>query len=135
MCGLIPVAAMRLCWATHRLICMLKGLTSIAAGFNHPCCTAAVKGHGNGHAPYKNVLTHGFVLDDKGYKLSKSKSDTLTLPQIMTEHGTDVLRLWVALADTSEDMKLGHQSLTHAKDCYRRFRNCLRFLLGDASPS
>ena len=84
----------------------------------------------NGRAPYKNVLTHGFVLDDKGYKLSKSKSDTLTLPKIMTEHGADVLRLWVALADTSEDMKLGQQSLTHAKDHYRRFRNCLRFLLG-----
>lgn len=89
----------------------------------HGCGTA-------GHAPYKNVLTHGFVLDDKGYKLSKSKSDTLTLPKIMAEHGADVLRLWVALADTSEDMKLGHQSLTHAKDHYRRFRNCLRFLLG-----
>ena len=84
----------------------------------------------SGHAPYRNVLTHGFVLDDKGYKLSKSKSDTLTLPKIMAEHGADVLRLWVALADTSEDMKLGHQSLTHAKDHYRRFRNCLRFLLG-----
>ena len=84
----------------------------------------------SGHAPYKNVLTHGFVLDDKGYKLSKSKSDTLTLPKIMAEHGADVLRLWVALSDTREDMKLGHQSLTHAKDHYRRFRNCLRFLLG-----
>ena len=48
----------------------------------------------------------------------------------MAEHGADVLRLWVALSDTREDMKLGHQSLTHAKDHYRRFRNCLRFLLG-----
>ena len=84
----------------------------------------------NGRAPYKNVLTHGFVLDDKGYKMSKSQGNVLTPQQIMAEHGTDVLRLWVALSDTSEDMKMGQHSLAHAKDHYRRFRNCLRFLLG-----
>lgn len=84
----------------------------------------------NGHAPYKNVLTHGFVLDDKGYKMSKSLGNVVDPLKMMEEHGADIIRLWVMLSDYQEDIRIGKDTLKNTGDLYRRLRNTLRFLLG-----
>jgi isoleucyl-tRNA synthetase len=83
-----------------------------------------------GSAPYKSVLTHGFVLDEKGYKMSKSLGNVVDPLKMMEVHGADILRLWVMLSDTSEDIRIGQDTLKNTGDLYRRIRNTLRFLLG-----
>jgi isoleucyl-tRNA synthetase len=83
-----------------------------------------------GRAPFKNVLTHGFVLDDKGYKMSKSLGNVIDPSDVMKEYGADILRLWAITSDYSEDVKIGKDTLKNASDLYRRFRNTLRYLLG-----
>lgn len=83
-----------------------------------------------GHAPYKSVLTHGFVLDDKGYKMSKSKGNVIDPLKMMDQYGADILRLWTMTSDFSEDIRIGKDSLKNTGDLYRRIRNTLRFLLG-----
>ncbi len=84
----------------------------------------------NGRAPYKNVLTHGFALDEKGYKMSKSLGNVIDPLKVMEEHGADIIRLWVMLSDYSEDIRIGKDTLKNTADLYRRIRNTLRFLLG-----
>ncbi|MBN8521775.1 MAG: isoleucine--tRNA ligase [Alphaproteobacteria bacterium] len=83
-----------------------------------------------GHAPFKNVLTHGFVLDDKGYKMSKSLGNVVDPLEVMKEHGADILRLWTMTSDYAEDIRIGKDTLKNTADLYRRIRNTLRFLLG-----
>ncbi|MCK6418009.1 MAG: isoleucine--tRNA ligase, partial [Alphaproteobacteria bacterium] len=83
-----------------------------------------------GHAPYKAVLTHGFVLDEKGYKMSKSLGNVVDPLKMMYTHGADILRLWTVTSDYSEDLKIGQDMLKNTADLYRRIRNTLRFLLG-----
>ncbi|MCF8496707.1 MAG: isoleucine--tRNA ligase, partial [Alphaproteobacteria bacterium] len=83
-----------------------------------------------GRAPYKAVLTHGFVLDEKGYKMSKSLGNVVDPLKIMEEYGADILRLWTMNSDFSEDIRIGKDSLKSTGDLYRRIRNTLRFLLG-----
>jgi isoleucyl-tRNA synthetase len=83
-----------------------------------------------GRAPYKTVLTHGFVLDDKGYKMSKSLGNVVDPLEIMQEHGADILRLWTMTSDYAEDIRIGKDTLKNTGDIYRRIRNTLRFLLG-----
>jgi isoleucyl-tRNA synthetase len=83
-----------------------------------------------GVAPYKAVLTHGFVLDEKGYKMSKSLGNVVDPLKLMEEHGADIIRLWTMSADYSEDIRIGKDSLKTTGDLYRRIRNTLRFLLG-----
>ncbi len=83
-----------------------------------------------GHAPYKNVLTHGFVLDEKGYKMSKSLGNVVDPLEVMKEHGADILRLWTMTSDYAEDIRIGKDTLKNTGDLYRRIRNTLRFLLG-----
>ncbi len=83
-----------------------------------------------GRAPFNGVLTHGFVLDENGEKMSKSKGNT-TEPQTITkESGADILRLWVAMSDYSEDLRIGKTILQTTVDAYRKLRNTLRYLLG-----
>jgi isoleucyl-tRNA synthetase len=83
-----------------------------------------------GRAPYEGVLTHGFVLDEHGEKMSKSKGNT-TEPQAVTkESGAEILRLWVANSDYSEDLRIGKTILQTTIDSYRKLRNTLRYLLG-----
>jgi isoleucyl-tRNA synthetase len=83
-----------------------------------------------GRAPFKGVLTHGFVLDEQGEKMSKSKGNT-TEPQTITkESGADILRLWVAMSDYSDDLRIGKTILQTTIDAYRKLRNTLRYLLG-----
>lgn len=83
-----------------------------------------------GRAPYKGVLTHGFVLDDKGYKMSKSLGNIVDPLQIMKDSGADILRLWTVTADYNDDIRIGKDTLKTVSDLYRRIRNTFRFLLG-----
>lgn len=83
-----------------------------------------------GKAPYKNVVTHGFVLDEKGYKMSKSLGNTITPQDVIKDYGADVLRLWISMVDYSEDVRIGKEILKRQEEIYRRFRNTLRYLLG-----
>ncbi len=81
-------------------------------------------------APFKNVLTHGFVLDEKGYKMSKSLGNVVDPLKMMETYGADIIRLWVMLSDYNEDIRIGKDTLKNTSDLYRRLRNTLRFLLG-----
>ena len=83
-----------------------------------------------GAAPFKAVLTHGFVLDERGHKMSKSLGN-VTAPQTVTDKlGADILRLWVVNSDVSEDLRIGPDILKQQAELYRRLRNTLRWLLG-----
>ena len=94
----------------------------------------------NGAAPYKTILTHGFVLDEKGYKMSKSLGNVVD-PRLVIEggknlktepaYGADTLRLWVASADYTSDVLIGANVLKQTSDAYRKLRGTLRFLMGN----
>jgi isoleucyl-tRNA synthetase len=83
-----------------------------------------------GRAPYEAVLTHGFVLDEAGRKMSKSLGNVIAPQDVMRQSGADILRLWVVGSDYSEDLRIGPEILKHHSDIYRRLRNTLRYLLG-----
>jgi isoleucyl-tRNA synthetase len=83
-----------------------------------------------GSAPYQAVLTHGFVLDEEGRKMSKSLGNVIAPQQVMQQSGADILRLWVVGSDYSEDVRIGPEILKRHSDAYRRLRNTLRYLLG-----
>ena len=83
-----------------------------------------------GRAPYDAVLTHGFVLDEQGRKMSKSLGNVVSPQDVMKTHGADILRLWVVASDYSDDLRIGPEILKHHADAYRRFRNTFRYLLG-----
>jgi isoleucyl-tRNA synthetase len=84
-----------------------------------------------GRAPYHGVLTHGFTLDEKGMKMSKSLGNTVAPQAVIDEYGADILRLWVAQSDYTVDLRIGKEILKGVADSYRRLRNTLRFLLGN----
>ncbi|MEM9901768.1 MAG: isoleucine--tRNA ligase [Pseudomonadota bacterium] len=83
-----------------------------------------------GRAPYRGVLTHGFTLDEKGMKMSKSLGNTILPDQVVKQYGADILRLWVAQSDYTADQRIGPEILKGVADSYRRLRNTMRFLLG-----
>ena len=83
-----------------------------------------------GRAPFKAVLTHGFVLDEQGRKMSKSLGNVVAPQEVMKEYGADILRLWVMMSDTTEDLRIGREILKQQAELYRRLRNTLRWLLG-----
>lgn len=83
-----------------------------------------------GRAPYKSVFTHGFALDEHGRKMSKSVGNVVDPLAEIAKYGADVLRLWVATTDTTEDVKIGKQVLEGAQETYKKFRNTLRYMLG-----
>jgi isoleucyl-tRNA synthetase len=83
-----------------------------------------------GKAPYKTVITHGFVVDGQGRKMSKSLGNVVAPEEIISKHGADVLRLWVAMSDYQDDLRIGEDIIKSQEDIYRRFRNTLRYLLG-----
>jgi len=85
----------------------------------------------HGEAPYKQVLTHGFVVDADGKKMSKSMGNVIAPQKIMSTLGADVLRLWVAAADYRQEMTVSDEILKRVSDAYRRIRNTARFLLGN----
>ncbi|MBN1385337.1 MAG: isoleucine--tRNA ligase [Elusimicrobia bacterium] len=81
--------------------------------------------------PYKAVLTHGFVVDGEGRKMSKSLGNVIVPQDIMKKYGAEILRLWVASGDYKEDIRLSQEILTHLIEAYRKMRNTLRFILGN----
>jgi isoleucyl-tRNA synthetase len=81
-------------------------------------------------APYRSVLTHGFVVDGDGRKMSKSGGNNISPDELIPKYGAEVLRLWVAAEDSSEDIRLSLEILNRLADAYRRIRNTSRFLLG-----
>jgi isoleucyl-tRNA synthetase len=83
-----------------------------------------------GRAPYKGLLTHGFTLDAKGLKMSKSIGNTIAPEQIVRQYGADILRLWVSQTDYTTDQRIGDEILKGVADSYRRLRNTFRFMLG-----
>ncbi|MCC6763095.1 MAG: isoleucine--tRNA ligase [Deltaproteobacteria bacterium] len=84
-----------------------------------------------GSAPFKTVLTHGFVLDEDARKMSKSVGNIVAPQQIVASHGADILRLWVAAEDYRDDVRISKEILDRASEAYRRIRNTARFLLGN----
>ncbi|MFN3715843.1 MAG: isoleucine--tRNA ligase, partial [Thiobacillus sp.] len=87
----------------------------------------------DGHAPYKALLTHGFVVDGKGYKMSKSKGNVIAPQKVMDQYGADILRLWVATTDYSGELSISDDILKRVVEAYRRIRNTLKFLLANVS--
>jgi isoleucyl-tRNA synthetase len=84
-----------------------------------------------GRAPYKNVLTHGFTVDEKGQKMSKSLGNVVAPQEVIKELGADVLRLWAAASDYSGEVKISKDMLKRMADAYRRIRNTVRFALSN----
>ena len=84
-----------------------------------------------GDAPYKGVLTHGFVVDGDGRKMSKSLGNVIAPQEVMDKYGAEILRLWVAAEDYRDDVRLSGDILKQLADAYRRFRNTARFMLGN----
>ena len=83
-----------------------------------------------GRAPYDTVLTHGFVLDAKGLKMSKSKGNVVAPQSIIKDSGADILRLWVAASDYTDDLRIGPEIIKTFAETYRKLRNSLRWMLG-----
>ncbi|HEX9905850.1 MAG TPA: isoleucine--tRNA ligase [Propylenella sp.] len=83
-----------------------------------------------GRAPYDAVLTHGFVVDEEGRKMSKSLGNNVTPQEVIEQSGADILRLWVASSDYAEDLRIGPEILKTNVDSYRKLRNTIRWMLG-----
>ncbi|OSS41927.1 Isoleucyl-tRNA synthetase [Desulfurella amilsii] len=84
-----------------------------------------------GKAPYKSVLTHGFVVDARGRKMSKSLGNVIAPQSVIEKYGADILRLWTCATDYREDIKLSNEIMTRLIEGYRKIRNTIRFLLGN----
>ncbi len=86
-----------------------------------------------GRAPYKGVLTHGYVVDGQGKKMSKSVGNVIAPQEVIDKYGAEVLRLWVASENYQDDVKVSDEILRHVSDAYRKMRNTIRFLLSNLS--
>ncbi|MGH7381506.1 MAG: isoleucine--tRNA ligase [Candidatus Methylomirabilales bacterium] len=98
-------------------------------GWFHSSLLAAVGTRGQ--APYKEVLTHGFVVDGDGRKMSKSLGNVIAPQEVISSYGAEILRLWVAAEDYRDDVRLSSEILTRLVEGYRRIRNTCRYLLGN----
>ncbi|MBA5723782.1 isoleucine--tRNA ligase [Candidatus Liberibacter sp.] len=83
-----------------------------------------------GSAPFKSIITHGFAVDEKGQKMSKSKGNVISPNEIISELGSDILRFWVMTSDYSEDQRIGKTILQTNVDAYRKLRNTIRWMIG-----
>ena len=106
----------------------LEGSDQHRGWFHSSLLTASMM---DGCAPYKALLTHGFVVDGAGKKMSKSKGNVMAPQQVMDELGADILRLWVASTDYSGELSISKEILKRVVESYRRIRNTLRFLLAN----
>ncbi|MDR1560915.1 MAG: isoleucine--tRNA ligase [Holosporaceae bacterium] len=86
-----------------------------------------------GNSPFKAIMTHGFIVDEQGNKMSKSLGNVVTLDDVVKNLGADIFRIWVALSDFTQDLKLGMNILKQFEDVYRKLRNTLRYMLGALS--
>ena len=88
-----------------------------------------------GRAPFDSILSHGFVMDGKGMKMSKSLGNFISPEEILKKYGADILRLWVASSDYAEDIRIDHTILEQHAESYRKIRNTFRFILGNLKDS
>ncbi len=88
-----------------------------------------------GKAPFKSILSHGFVVDGKGLKMSKSQGNVILPEEILKNYGADILRVWVAASDYSEDLRIDKSILTQHAESYRKIRNTFRYMLGNLKDS
>ncbi len=100
-------------------------------GWFHSSLLTAVGNRGS--APYKAVLTHGFVVDEHGKKMSKSVGNVIPPDKVIKQHGAEILRLWVSASDYRDDIRISQNILKQLSDAYRRIRNTCRFILGNIS--
>jgi isoleucyl-tRNA synthetase len=108
----------------------LEGSDQYRGWFNSSLSTAVAV---TGKAPYKAVLSHGFVLDGEGRKMSKSLGNVVVPAKVMQQYGADILRLWVASVDYQADVRVSDAILKQVAEVYRKIRNTFRFLLGNLS--
>jgi isoleucyl-tRNA synthetase len=108
----------------------LEGSDQYRGWFNSSITTSVAI---NGVAPYKAVLSQGFVLDGQGRKMSKSLGNTILPDKVVKQYGADILRLWVASVDTESDVRVSMEILGQVSESYRKIRNTLRFLLANTS--
>ncbi|KGR92148.1 isoleucine--tRNA ligase [Ureibacillus massiliensis 4400831 = CIP 108448 = CCUG 49529] len=106
----------------------LEGSDQYRGWFNSSLITSVAI---NGHAPYKGLLSHGFVLDGDGRKMSKSLGNVILPQKVMDQYGADILRLWVASVDYTSDVRISLDMLKQISEVYRKIRNTLRFLHGN----
>ncbi|VGQ65729.1 isoleucine--tRNA ligase [Streptococcus pyogenes] len=106
----------------------LEGSDQYRGWFNSSLITSVAV---NGHAPYKAILSQGFVLDGKGEKMSKSKGNIISPNDVAKQYGADILRLWVASVDTDNDVRVSMEILGQVSETYRKIRNTLRFLIAN----
>ncbi len=83
-----------------------------------------------GHAPFDMVLTHGFVLDEHGRKMSKSLGNTVAPQDVIKNSGADILRMWACASDYADDLRIGPEILKTNVETYRKLRNTIRWMLG-----
>ena len=88
-----------------------------------------------GRAPFESILSHGFVVDGKGLKMSKSLGNVIAPEDILKKYGADILRIWVASSNYAEDLRIDHSILDQHADSYRKIRNTFRYLLGNLNDS
>lgn len=108
----------------------LEGSDQYRGWFNSSLITSVAV---NGHAPYKAVLSQGFVLDGKGEKMSKSLGNTILPSDVEKQFGAEILRLWVTSVDSSNDVRISMDILKQTSEIYRKIRNTLRFLIANTS--
>ncbi|MCO7174632.1 isoleucine--tRNA ligase [Sporolactobacillus kofuensis] len=106
----------------------LEGSDQYRGWFNSSLATAVAV---TGHAPYKQVLSHGFTLDGKGLKMSKSVGNVIDPMKVMQQYGADIIRLWVASVDYQADARVSNEILGQVAEVYRKIRNTVRFMLGN----
>jgi len=106
----------------------LEGSDQHRGWFNSSMVTSVAM---NGRAPYKTALTHGFTVDSKGVKMSKSERNVLAPQKIMNQYGADILRLWVSATDYRGEIKVSDEIFKRTADAYRRIRNTSRYLLAN----
>ena len=106
----------------------LEGSDQYRGWFNSSLSTAVAV---TGKAPYKSVLTHGFVLDGEGRKMSKSLGNVMVPSNVQKQLGTDILRLWVSSVDYQADVRISQEILKQISESYRKIRNTFRFMLGN----
>ncbi|HHW80035.1 MAG TPA: isoleucine--tRNA ligase [Acholeplasmataceae bacterium] len=106
----------------------LEGSDQYRGWFNSSLTTSVAT---KGISPYKNIVSHGFVLDGKGYKMSKSVGNVLDPQKIMQTQGADIIRLWVATTSYQSDVRISDEVLKQTSEAYRKIRNTLRFALGN----
>lgn len=106
----------------------LEGSDQYRGWFNSSISTAVAV---TGHAPYKNIVSHGFALDGDGRKMSKSLGNVILPSKVLKQYGADILRLWVASVDYQADVRISDDILRQISESYRKIRNTFRFMLGN----